>query len=224
VGSDDLFKKGKARKEAEHQRKMARRAPYDRVLIVCEGTKTEPHYFDWIRTKLRLNRANVVIADKKTGLDPKSLVEYALEEFRRDRDFNRIYCVFDRDKHTTYQATLDKVRGVRLLRGARILAAPSVPAFEIWLLLHFVYTTRQFEVPLEASNCDVVITELKKHIPDYEKGRKDFLPYLEGKTDLEHAKRLEEFHQTSGTDNPSTKVHELIEYLKGLNSRWDDGR
>lgn len=218
MGSDDLFKRGKARKEAEHRRRIARRAPYDRVLIACEGAKTEPHYFDWIRMRLRLNRENVVIADKKTGLDPMSLVEYALEAYRSDGDFNRIYCVFDRDKHTTYGAAVDRIRAVRLPRGTKILAAQSVPAFEIWLLLHFVYTTRQCEAPLEASNCDLVIRELRNYIPGYDKGRKEFLPYLEGRTELaiEHARRLEQFHQTSGTDNPSTKVHELIEYLKGL--------
>ena len=218
MGSDDLFKKWKIKKETDHKRRMAKRAPYERVLIVCEGAKTEPHYFQSIRMNLRLNRANVVIADRKSGLDPKSLVKYALEEYNKDRDFDRIYCVFDRDKHTTYQEALDRIGALRLGPRTEIHSAQSVPAFEIWLLLHFVYTTRQFEAPLQDSNCELVIGELKKHIPDYNKGRRDFLPYLDGKTDqaIEHAKRLESLHVTSGTDNPSTKVYELVEYLKGL--------
>ena len=86
------------------------------------------------------------------------------------------------------------------------------------LLLHFVYTTRQYEAPLEASNCDLIVADLKEHVPGYEKGGKDFLYYLGGKAReaTENAKRLEAFHETSGTDNPSTKVHLLLEYLKGL--------
>lgn len=41
----------------------------------------------------------------------------------------------------------------------------SNPAFEFWLLLHFVFTDRQFR------NCDEVITELKKNgrLEKYEK-------------------------------------------------------
>lgn len=34
----------------------------------------------------------------------------------------------------------------------------SNPAFEFWLLLHFVFTDRQFR------NCDEVITELKRMV------------------------------------------------------------
>ncbi|MBW2631652.1 MAG: hypothetical protein JRC90_07815 [Deltaproteobacteria bacterium] len=31
-----------------------------------------------------------------------------------------------------------------------------------------------------------------------------------------NARRVEEFHKTSGTDNPSTLVHSLVEYLRDL--------
>jgi hypothetical protein len=40
MGTDDLFHKRKARKAESHRRKKAMRAPYERVLIVCEGMKT----------------------------------------------------------------------------------------------------------------------------------------------------------------------------------------
>ncbi len=136
----------------------------------------------------------------------------------RKRIFNHVYCVFDRDKHTSYNAALDKVRAVRLRGGAKLHAVPSIPCFEIWFLLHFMYTTRQYCAPLEASNCELVVAELKQYIPQYEKGERDFVRYLEGKTGvaIRHAKQLEMFHETSGTDNPSTKVYKLVEYLMGL--------
>ncbi|MGD9579621.1 MAG: RloB family protein [Syntrophorhabdus sp.] len=197
---------------------MAKRAPYDRVLIVCEGEKTEPHYFSWLRMQLVLNRANVVIADKKGGLDPKSLVESAIEEYKKDPDFDHVFCVFDKDKHSTYQGALDKIRSVQLRGRPKIHAINSVPCFEFWLLLHFIYTTRQYDAPLEASNCDLVMAELQEHIPGYEKGSREYLTYVADKTDdaIRNAKQLEEFHQTSGTDNPSTKAYILVEYLMGL--------
>lgn len=218
MGSDDLFHKRKARTAELHSRRVARRAPYDRVLIVCEGAKTEPNYFKWLKSKLGLNRANVVIADKKIGLDPKSLVEYAIEEYSKEKDFDYVYCVFDRDKHTTYQGALDKIRSTRLRGRSKIHAITSVPCFEFWLLLHFTYTSRQYNAHLNDSNCDLVVTELQRYIPGYAKGSKDFLRYIADKTDdaIRNAKLLETFHLTSGADNPSTKVYELVEYLKGL--------
>lgn len=45
MGTDDLFHKRKQRRATSLQRKKALKAPYDRVLIVCEGAKTEPNYF-----------------------------------------------------------------------------------------------------------------------------------------------------------------------------------
>jgi len=39
MGTDNLFHKNKARKAESHRREKAKRAPYERVLIVCEGEK-----------------------------------------------------------------------------------------------------------------------------------------------------------------------------------------
>ena len=33
---------------------------------------------------------------------------------------------------------------------------------------------------------------------------------------ITNARRVEQFHQTSGADNPSTMVHSLVEYLRDL--------
>jgi hypothetical protein len=62
------------------------------------------------------------------------------------------------------------------------------------------------------------VADLRKHIPNYEKGSQNFLDYLVGKTEeaITRAKQIEIFHETSGTDNPSTKIYILVEYLKSL--------
>ena len=49
MGTDDLFHKRKARKVTQLQRAKESREPYDKVLIVCEGEKTEPHYLMALR-------------------------------------------------------------------------------------------------------------------------------------------------------------------------------
>ena len=53
MGSDDLFKKKKARKLRDISRKKRTRDLYKRVLIVCEGQKTEPLYFDSLKKEMK---------------------------------------------------------------------------------------------------------------------------------------------------------------------------
>ena len=48
----------KERQQKQLERKQARRASYDRILVVSEGSKTEPNYFREIRAAYRLHTAN----------------------------------------------------------------------------------------------------------------------------------------------------------------------
>jgi hypothetical protein len=50
-------KKDRLRSARDLRRKSGKRPPYDRVLIVCEGEKTEPQYFEEIR---KINRVPAV--------------------------------------------------------------------------------------------------------------------------------------------------------------------
>ena len=216
MGTDNLFHKRKERRAELLRRRRAMKAPYDVVLIVCEGAKTEPNYFTELKNAFRLSNANVRICGR--GSDPLSVVDFAIETFRREPEFDRVYCVFDRDRHTTYSAAIDKVKRTRLGKGSKIFAIPSVPCFEFWLLLHFTYTTKPFDAPAGDSVCAGVIKELKKHLPAYRKGQQNIFYKMQDRLDstITNTRRVEQFHQTSGTDNPSTCVHSLVEYLRDL--------
>lgn len=93
------MKKKKERVAASLERRRQRREPYDLVLIVCEGAKTEPLYFSKLRDALRLSHVNVRICGKECGSSPLSIVDYALSEFEREGEYDRIFCVFDKDRH-----------------------------------------------------------------------------------------------------------------------------
>jgi hypothetical protein len=221
MGSDDLYHKRKQRLAASLKRKKAKKAPYERVLIVCEGAKTEPNYFREIRDTYRLNTANIDICGQECGSDPLSVVNYAIRKFREDMNYDRVYCVIDRDKHLTYDAAIDKLSHTRLGKKDVVLKAiTSVPCFEFWLLLHFGFTSRQFCAPGNASNCELVLTELKKWISGYCKGARNIFALTKGRLSdaIRYANQLQRHNQTSGTNNPSTNIHELIEYLISLNS------
>jgi hypothetical protein len=77
----------KERQRQQLERKLGRRGSYDRILIVSEGSKTEPNYFEEIRTAYRLQTTNVAVQPSKSGTEPIQVVQYAKELFENgDRD------------------------------------------------------------------------------------------------------------------------------------------
>ncbi len=216
MGTDDLFHKRKKRKTRMLRRRRAKKDSYDVILIVCEGKKTEPNYFTELKKAFRLSNANVRICGR--GSDPLGVVAFAIKTFQQEPEFDRIYCVFDRDRHTRYDEAMDKVRRTKLGKKSKIFAIPSVPCFEFWLLLHFKLKTKPFDAACDDSICSKVIKELKNHLPSYQKGDQGIFNILQDKLDnaITNARRIEQFHKTSRTDNPSTLMHSLVEYLRDL--------
>jgi hypothetical protein len=205
------------RREASFRRGRPSRQPYDAVLIVCEGAKTEPHYFEAMRKELRLSSANIVICREQCGSAPITVVDFAIKEAKKTGGYQRVFCVIDRDCHTDYAAALDKVRRARIA-DCRFEPIPSVPCFEFWLLLHFEETTRPFVPEGNKSACDTVVRSLRAYLPQYEKGTKDTFrrTYTSVDTAIKRAHLLEGRQRQAGTDNPSTSVHKLVTYLQAL--------
>ncbi len=224
MGSDDLFHKHKAKQAGELKRKQAKRAPYDRVLIVCEGEKTEPHYFQELCDHYRLNSANIEISGD-CGSAPINVVERAKKLYRTEQrngiPFDRVYCVFDKDTHYTYEPALQEVENAK--PKATFFAINSVPCFEFWLLLHFAYTTQPFYGTEGAKSAGgQVLDELKKYIADYAKGDHGHFERLIGQLPqaIQHSKRALKEANANGTGNPTTLVYELVEYLQGLGQSY----
>lgn len=218
MGSEDLFHKRKAKGTKDLARKKSKRAAYDKVLIVCEGKKTEPLYFKDARNYHKLNTLNIQV--EGIGKDPLTLVKHAqalcIEEDRLGDPYDRVFCVFDKDQHTTYEQALVLVENIGL--KGEWLAVTSVPCFEYWLLLHFVYTSQPFYPVSGLSASQAAHKELKKHIPDYEKGGEGLYSKLIGQVEaaIGYSKRIADEAGRNSTDNPSTKMHEVIEYIREI--------
>lgn len=167
----------KERQQKQLERKKGRRASHDRILIVSEGSKTEPNYFREIRAAYRLHTANIEVRPSALGTTPIQVVQYARDLFEQgdrhkniqSRAFEKVYAVFDRDDHATY---FDALRLAESLAGTLkndakkfvdFEAVASVPSFELWLLLHY----QDIQAPLHR---DEVMGRLKIHIPAYDKG------------------------------------------------------
>ena len=230
MGSEDLFHKRKARKQQDTARRNASRKPYDNVLIVCEGEKTEPYYFEEIRVCLDLDSANIKI-DGSCDSSPKSVVKYAENLFIKERgnggNFDRVFCIFDRDQHETFDYALDKIDSINIALKKEgytendvFYGVRSIPAFEYWFLLHFTPSTKPYSPQGNKSVGDQVIDDLKVFLPSYEKKQKGIYKYSidNGLIDgaKAHSERIFENSKDTGDINPSTNVHELVKYLEEL--------
>ena len=219
MGSDDLFHKRKARRALYLERRRARRASYDRVLIVCEGAKTEPNYLRKLIDFLELNTANVEV-DGDSGSSPISVVEHSKKRYNEEKHtgdgFDRVFCVFDKDVHESYTRTLDEVEKAKPKKTFK--AITSVPCFEYWLLLHYEFTTKPFVVTGSKSACTTLIAYLKKYFPAYSKGNADTYNEVKSQTTqaIDRSRQALKQAQENGRDNPSTLMHELVEYLHHL--------
>jgi len=199
------------------ERQGASRQPYRKVLVVCEGEKTEPNYFSELRDQFRLNSAAVEICGQ--GSDPHSLFRFAQQRYRAEKKhgdpFDKVFCVFDKDSHASYSNARQAIRAAR--PKDTFEAIHSVPCFEYWLLLHFVYTTHPYSSLPGRSACHQVEMELKQHMP-YSKGDKNIFNQLAGNIDraCDHAQRSLQAAERAGTDNPTTRVHRLVDYLQHI--------
>lgn len=216
MSHDQLFKKDRIRREKSLRRQKAKRSPYDVVLIVCEGTKTEPKYFKEMIKAYSLNTANVIVCDTKHGSDPLSVVKCAEGRLRENRELDFAYCVFDRDKHRTFNDAMQVLGSSRYKN--KLVRILSDPCFEFWLLLHFAYTTKSFCVAGDDSNCNEVIKELKKYITNYQKGDDQIFQKTRDQleTAITRAEAVEKDQEATGTSNPSTEVYKLVRKLLEL--------
>ena len=209
---------GRGRHPAPRSQESFRRKPPrlsgDLILIVCEGAKTEPNYFNELKRRLKIHPLQVAVYGKECGTDPLSVVEFARgkkKDFARNGlRYDQVWCVVDKDTHANLAEALNMAEANTL--GVCL----SVPSFEFWYLLHFVYTTRPFE------NADSLIHELKQHLKNgtYLKRTPpmdELMPHLE--TAVKNAQKVRNNHKITGQDNPGTNVDRLIAELTIISNR-----
>lgn len=176
------------------------------ILIICEGTETEPNYFKHWKRFIR-NEARIEIESK--GPSPNVIVDYAVNKIST-YDYNQIWCVFDQNGHEGIS------NSIRKARNNNISVAFSNPCFEIWFLLHFKYQAANID-------CDSVCALLKnKYLKRFNKSMDVYDKLLNNQDKaISSAQKLRRKHRHDGTtpvenQNPSTGVDELVEYLNSL--------
>jgi len=115
VAANNFVHKRTAKGVKSLQRQRASKQPYHKVLVVCEGEKTEPYYFSELRDQYRLNSATVEVVGCR--LDPYRIFTVAKRRYRDEKErgdpFDKVYCVFDKDNHTSYHNALHAIQNAK---------------------------------------------------------------------------------------------------------------
>ncbi|WP_165493924.1 RloB family protein [Acinetobacter sp. ANC 4178] len=217
------------RKNINLARNGVRRDPFDLILIVTEGEKTEPLYFKDLRSKEKLSSTNVEITGD-CGSDPVSVVKHAIKlyeesvaEKNQSKLFDIAFCIVDRDKHPNFYPALQMIDEYNKKSNKMILIPiKSYPSFEYWYLCHLTYTRAPFVETQRKSSGDLCYDLLQQHWKEklegsYGKGKDKVYSIFDGKklldTAMIHAERALKDADSTAENNPSTEAHFLVSYL-----------
>ena len=186
-------------------------------LIVCEGKKTEPLYFDYYKKFLpkHLVKTIQIVGE---GDNTMNIVNRA-NDLKNERannpvlpNFNEIWAVFDKDDFPS--ANFDNAINVATTEG--IKCAYSNQSFELWYVLHF-------DNLQTANHRSDYIKILSRRLGfKYKKNDPKVIEFLNEKCDVERAiiwaRNLDNHHSVSGSPPsgscPVTKVYLLVELLR----------
>jgi hypothetical protein len=223
--SDDI--KNKRNITAPAFREMDSKSKRRFYLIVCEGEKTEPNYFESLKNALP--KGVLSVYDFKidgTGYNTESLVKKAIElktaweNQLGGRKIDKLWVVFDIDsfKPKAFNTAIEMCNN-----QPNVDAAWTNEAFELWYLLHFhFYNTgisrKQYQGLIGANFKKQGLKDYK-----YKKNSPDMFKLLETygsrENAIKNAINLEKSYDARAdfaNHNPRTMVHKLIQELFGL--------
>ena len=223
-------KKMEAAKQTAAQRfknswnsKRDQRTPFplipERHLIVSEGTKTEPNYFEELKRRIndKYHGDRIEVRVEGAGMNTLSLFDFAKALADADPDgYTHVWVVYDKDSFPASDFDRTAARCKRESSHSRTFhAAWTNEAFELWYILHFEYLEAALSRDMYAKILTTHLSALE-HGP-YRKNDKGMFNLLEPLVDtaISNARKLERLNKgkTPSASAPGTKVHELLEYL-----------
>lgn len=218
--SDNDEKWRNSRKE-----RISRELAPERHLIVTEGSKTEPFYFEGLRNEInRKYKDRIFLEIKGIGQGANTLTllneaEKLYDDYqKRIIEFQHIWLVFDKDdfKNDSFDNTVKKCQKLSDKNtDVKYHALWSNECVEYWFLLHFSYMTSALHRSQYIPKLnDWLKTKYSKNSNDIYEKLRSRLP-----TAINNAKKIMASYGNNANTNPSkctpgTKVYEIFEYLK----------
>lgn len=214
-----------ANKFAAKRKNRVSRVIESRILIVCEGEKTEPNYFK----ALKGSNNGVFVVNLELaggGINTIQVVDEAIRLKDKAENvqlpYDAVWAVFDRDSFVPSKFNAAIVKAT----AHDIQCAWSNEAFELWYLLHFEFRN----TPMSRKEYSNAIEEHINHSPAYKKKKvyqyvknspehyNEMKTYGNIDTAIKNAERLDALYSDSryANHNPRTRVHKLLCQLLGM--------
>ena len=214
------------RRYAQRTKRRKSRQVICKILIVCEGTKTEPNYFEAFKT---INRGTIIydIDVRGLGQNTMDVVDKAIE-LKQKGDYDRVWAVFDKDSFSD-----NRFNGAIIKAAAHgIDCAWSNEAFELWYLYHFVNR----ETAMSRTEYQRAISDAVNKSPNYklkkqyQYAKNDKCNYqimntygsMEQAIRFAEAKSQEYNDQRYASHNPCTMVFKLVKQLIGKDNVFNE--
>ncbi|HEL2461034.1 TPA: RloB domain-containing protein [Streptococcus suis] len=177
------------------------------ILIVCEGARTEPNYFQGFKV------LNATVEIKGLGDNTLRLVEYAVTEKGK---YDQVWVVFDRDSFPAK----DVNDAVQLAQHNNFGIAYSNESFELWYVLHFQYLDSGISRTQYINILNNIFKKNSDFPEEYQKNLQnmyDLLKPLQANA-IRNAKNLASRYTDESTPSPAkqlpvTYVYKLVEEL-----------
>lgn len=211
-------------KQGKPARRSQRRPEKSTLLIVCEGRETERNYLDQLKREDEVNRHFAITIKKGKGGSRLQIVQLAVDfKNQTNTDFDEVWCVMDVESQHKEEAVKDLMSAIESAAQNQVTLCLSNPVFEVWLLAHFVRSSKSFK------DCDAVILFLNKHWKkefkqDYSKSDRGIYQKISDRTlkAIQNAKAVRE--KDHGVEkqiekcNSATEIYRLV--LKLIGKDW----
>ena len=198
------------------QKKVRTKETVRRILIVCEGEKTEPNYFAGFQKEFRVKgiQNRVYLDIKPAGMVSLSLVKETIKIKEKDGEYYQVWCVFDRDLKKENKNQQNFNAAIKLAKKHQIQLAVSNDAFELWFLLHYEYYSSQ----THRSELINKLCHKNRLGKQYQKNSENMYEILKDKQFLaiDNAAKIWNDCNKNYNSNPSITVFQLVETLKDL--------
>ncbi len=214
---DNAILKRRARQIEKERRKYAFRPQRERILIVTEGERTEPNYFEGFKTIIPRGILHVEIIG--TGFNTVQVVQAAQKERDdkrgTDKEYDQVWVAFDKDDFPNR----DFNNAVFLSKADNIGCAYSNESFELWYVLHFQY----LDTAINRRQYIEILERILGH--PYQKNDPNIYFELQSRGNQSQAinwakNLLAKFDQTNpAQEKPTTTVFKLVEELIKFKTR-----
>lgn len=190
-------------KSSRYKRRSGIKRYKRRYYLVCEGSVTEPSYFNQLKSLYRDSIIDIKCLKKRKSA-PKFLKEYALKSESELKKGDELWIILDVDEWTNDQfKELEEWKNQSTSRHVAV----SNPCFEIWLVFH--------EKDPTDSSKNACQTYFKKNIAHKDKDiRSNWLTFEKVNNAVERAKCRDRCKSGIIPRNLTSRIYKLIENIE----------